>query len=112
MIRSHQKIGPVVLNMQFRTKRGIRSTGATLPELKVHTVTRVSNLGSEMVDFVLDRPHAETIQLRGKLFPLAERVAKNIFARLFQPGSFMVARIREKVGVSLLSKPRTTNDGY
>jgi hypothetical protein len=49
------KIGPVELTMQFRTRKGIRRTGATLPMLRVHTVTRVNHEGSEMVDYLLER---------------------------------------------------------
>lgn len=41
--------------MQFRTQRGLRRTSATLPIIKVHTVTRVNREGSEMIDFLLDR---------------------------------------------------------
>lgn len=51
------------------------------------------------------RPHPETIAVRGNLFPLAERVARNIFARLFLPRSFLVQKLREKSGLALLSKP-------
>jgi len=54
-IRSHMKIGPVELTMQFRTRNGIKRTGATLPAIRAHTVTRVNHEGSEMVDFLLDR---------------------------------------------------------
>jgi hypothetical protein len=54
-IRSHMKIGPVELTMQIRTKNGIKRTGATLPIIRAHTVTRVNHEGSEMVDFLLDR---------------------------------------------------------
>jgi hypothetical protein len=36
---------------------------------------------------------------------MAERLAQNIFSRLFMPDSFLVARIREKAGLALLSKP-------
>lgn len=49
------KMGPVELIMQFRTKNGIRRSGATLPVIRAHTVTRVNHEGSEMIDYLLDR---------------------------------------------------------
>jgi len=112
LIRSHMKMGPIDLTMQFRTRRGIRRTGATLPALRVHTVTRVNHEGSEMVDFLLDRPHPETIQVRGNLFPMARKIARNVFSRLFLPESFLVQKIREKTGLALLSKPTVSHDPY
>ncbi|CAG7785608.1 unnamed protein product [Allacma fusca] len=106
LIRSHMKVGPVELSMQFRTRKGLRRTGATIPAIRMHAVARVNNEGSEMVDFLLDRPHPESIKVRGKLFPLAQRMARNIFSRLFVPSSFLSNRLREKAALALLSKPR------
>lgn len=49
------RYGPIEITMQFRTKNGIRRSGATLPIIRAHTVTRVNHEGSEMIDFLLDR---------------------------------------------------------
>lgn len=54
-IRSHMRMGPVEITMQFRTKNGIRRSGATLSVIRAHTVTRVNHEGSEMIDYLLDR---------------------------------------------------------
>ncbi|ODN00224.1 hypothetical protein Ocin01_06471 [Orchesella cincta] len=105
LIRSHMKMGPLELTMQFRTTNGIRRSGATLPVIRAHSVVRVNHEGSEMVDYLLDRPHPEMIHVRGTIFPLAQRIARNIFARLFLPNSFLVHKLREKAGLAYLSKP-------
>lgn len=59
------------------------------------------------------RPHPESIRVRGTLYPLAQRVAKNIFARLFLPNSFLTTKLREKAAMAYLSRPGYTRGlGY
>src|ERR1700733_1424952 len=48
-VRSHFTMGPLDITMQFRTVRGVKRAATTLHKVKIHTVTRVSNDGSEMM---------------------------------------------------------------